>query len=283
MRLGSISLIASAAVISMALALAACQGQDDTRDDLAGYRAQLRVGYSIEPPYSFLSETGEVTGEGPEVVRHVAARLELGNVRWVLMSFGSLIDELRDGRIDMIGTPMFITPERAELVRFSIPISRVGQGLLVLDGNPKALHSYEDAAAHANAVVAVLAGAVERGILLSLGLPVNRIFVAQDVETALSALRHGRVDGIALTSPTVNHLASRSNGLFEAATPFAGPVIDGVTYFGLSALVFRPHDEALAREFNAVLTEFIGSQEHREIVQPLGFGPETIPPPPAPK
>ncbi|EPR31504.1 ABC-type transporter, periplasmic subunit family 3 [Alkalidesulfovibrio alkalitolerans DSM 16529] len=281
MRPRSISLIASAAVIAVALALAACPGQDDKHDDLAGYRAQLRVGYAIEPPYSFLSETGEVTGEGPEIVRHVAARLELDNVRWILMGFGSLIDELRDGRIDVVGTPMFITPERTSLVRFSVPVSQVGQGLLVLGGNPKKLHSYEDAAAHADAVVAVLAGAVEKGILQDQGLPADRVFVAQDVETALSALRHGRVDGLALTSPTVNHLASRSNGLFEAATPFTGPVVDGTTYFGLSALVFRPHDEALARAFNAVLTEFIGSQEHREIVQSLGFGPETIPPHPA--
>lgn len=278
MRPGSTSLIASAAVIAVAIVLAACTGRDDKPDELAAYRDELRVGYSLDPPYSFLNENGVVTGEGPEVVRHVAARLEIDNVRWVLMSFGSLIDELRAKRIDVIGTAMFMTPERAERVRFSIPTTNVGQGLLVPQGNPKRLHSYEDAATHVDAVVAVLDGAVEGKLLMDVGMPAARIFTAQDLETAMSALRLGRVDGIALTSPTVNHLASNSSGLFETAKPFAGPIIDGVAYSGLCGLGFRPQDEPLAQAFDAVLKEFIGSPEHQRIVNPLGFGPETIPP-----
>lgn len=278
MRSGSISLIASAVAIAVVLVIAAWPGREDKPDDLTAYRPELLVGYSLDPPYSFLDEKGMVTGEGPEIVRHVAARLEIDNVRWVLMSFGSLIDELRAGRIDVIGTAMFMTPERAELVRFSIPTTNVGQGLLVLQGNPKKLLSYENAATHDDAVVAVLDGAVEKKLLMDVGMPASRIFTAQDVETALSALRLGRVDGIALTSPTVNHLASRSNGLFETAEPFVGPIIDDVVYSGLCGLGFRPQDEPLAQAFDTVLDEFIGSPEHQRIVNPLGFGPETIPP-----
>ncbi len=245
-------------------------------DYLGRYRKELRVGFANEPPYSF-SDNGEVTGEAPVVLKHAAEKLGLVNIRWVLMSFNSLIDELVAGHIDVIAAGMFVTPDRAARIRFSIPTAMVGQGLLVHEGNPYGLHSYEDAVARQGVQVAVLDGAVEQGYLRALGMAESRIFACQDVETALSALRYQRVAALALSSPSVGYLAVKSGGTLEAAFPFADPVIGGEKTVGTCALGFRKTDTALAEAFDRALKDFIGSPEHLELLAPLGYGPANVP------
>jgi len=231
----------------------------------------LRVGFAHEPPYAFYTAEGAVAGEAPLAATYAAARLGVKSVRFVLMGFGSLIDELEAGHIDVIAAGMFVTPERAARIRFSMPTVRAGPGLLVRAGNPAGLFSYEDAAAAPGARVAVLDGAVEGGLLRTLGMPEARLYVCQDVETALSALRHGRVEGVALTAPTVRWLALQSDGAFAAAAPFRTPE---AARPGLCALGFRQADGDLAEAFDAVLQDYVGGPEHLGAIAPLGFGPD---------
>jgi membrane-bound lytic murein transglycosylase MltF len=69
------------------------------------------------------------TGESPEVAKQIAARLEVRQVKWRQAEFGALIAELEAGRIDVIAAGMFMTPERAQRVSFSVPSFHVRQGL----------------------------------------------------------------------------------------------------------------------------------------------------------
>lgn len=239
--------------------------------------AELRVGYAHEPPYAFRDAGGEITGEAPLACSYVARELGVRTVRFVLMSFGSLVDELEAGTIDVIAAGMFVTPERAARVRFSVPTAQVGQGLLVRLGNPHGVHSYEAAVANGVCRIAVLDGAVEQKLLAALGMPLERLYVCQDVETALSALRHGRVEGVALSGPSVRWLARGFVEEMEAAHPFSPPQLAGFKRFNSCALGFRHTDGDLAEAFDAVLRGYVTSPARREAILPLGFGPQNIP------
>ena len=234
---------------------------------------EIRVGYSSEPPYSFRTPEGNVTGVGPEIAKAVLGKMGVERIRWVLLDFGKAISALEAGQIDLLANGLFITPGRATRILFSLPYCTVGQGLLVRAGNPCRLRSYEDVAAASDVVAAVLDGSVEQQALVSLGLTPDRLFVVPDPASGLAAVRAGRADCLALSGPTVHWLAGESAGEAEPAAlhqPSAVPT-------GQSAFAMRQSDGKLVAAVDAVLRTYIGSSEHLARVTPLGFGPDTLP------
>ncbi|WMW64702.1 ectoine/hydroxyectoine ABC transporter substrate-binding protein EhuB [Nitratidesulfovibrio liaohensis] len=247
-------------------------------DDTAWSGGTIRVGYALEPPYAYRTPEGTVTGEAPEVARAALTRAGITRVRWVLGDFNALIPDLLAGHIDMIAAGMFVTPDRAARVAFSLPTSSVGQGLLVRRGNPRGLHDYASLAERNEVTLAVLDGAVEHRQLLLLGMPAERLFPVADAHAGMTAVRKGRVDGLALSGPTVTLLARQHPDELEAARPFTQPVIDGKSVSGLCAFAFRKEDAPLVDRVNEQLRAFIGTPEHLALVQPFGFDGSTLPP-----
>lgn|GEM_PF-651896 len=235
---------------------------------------EIRVGYSSEPPYSFRTPDGNVTGEGPEVAKAVLARIGVERIRWVLFDFSKAITALQAGQVDMIANGLFITPERTAQVLFSLPYCAVQQGLLVRRGNPFGLDSYEAVAAHPKVIAAVLDGSVEQQTLVRLGVPEDRLFVAPDPAGGLAAVRSGRADCLALSGPTVRWLAGEGGGDVDPVEEFISPQNIPV---GQSAFAFRRGDVRLAGAVDAVLRGYIGTPEHLARVEPLGFGTGTLP------
>lgn len=230
----------------------------------------LRVGYAVEAPYAYLKERGEVTGESPETARAVAAWLGRGEPEWVLTDFGSLIAELEAGRFDVIAAGLFVTEERAKRVAFSRPTASVGPGLLVQRGNPHRLHAYADAVERAGVKLAALAGAVEAEELKRAGLPAERVVTVPDAGAGLALLRAGRVDGLALSQPTVRWMAGRpeSGGEVEAAEPFRGPA--GVAADRV-AFAFRKKDRRLREQWDEALAALEENGTRARIEREFGF------------
>lgn len=247
-------------------------------NDAAWRGGTIRVGYALEPPYADRTPDGTVTGEAPEVARTALSRAGITRVRWVLGDFNALIPDLLAGHIDMIAAGMFITPERAARVTFSLPTSAVGQGLLVRRGNPRDLHDYASLAERSEVTLAVLDAAVEHRQLLLLGMPAERLFLVPDVHAGMTAVRKGRVDGLALSGPTVVLLARQHPDELEAAQPFTQPIIEGKSVVGLCAFAFRKEDAPLANRVNEQLRAFIGTPEHLALVRPFGFDATSLPP-----
>lgn len=238
----------------------------------------IRIGYAVEAPHAFLSPTGEVTGQSPEVARRVAARLGIENIEWRLVEFGSLLAELQEGRIDVVAAGMFITPERAALVSFSDPIFHVRQGLLVARGNPRGLHSYRDALADARVRLAVLSGAVEFDVLRRAGLEESQLVTVPDARTGRVAVETGLADGLALSSPTIQWMALREKlGKTEIARPFEAPGQEFTGRTGYGAFAFRKEDKALLAAWNRELRIFTASEDFRELMRSFGFGPDELP------
>ena len=245
--------------------------------DAAWREGTVRVGYALEPPYAYRTPEGIVTGEAPEVARAVLTRAGVTRIRWVLGDFNALIPDLLAGHIDMIAAGMFITPEREARIAFSQPTSVVGQGMLVRRGNPRDLHDYAGLAGRTDVTVAVLDGAVEHRQLL-LGTPPDRLLMVSDAHAGMDAVRKGRVDGLALSGPTVVLLARQHPDELEAAQPFTQPLIEGKPATGLCAFGFRKGDTTLAAKVNEQLQSFIGTPQHLELLRPFGFDEHALPP-----
>jgi polar amino acid transport system substrate-binding protein len=196
----------------------------------------------------------------------------------VVTEFGSLIPGLKAGRFDVIAAGMYITPERAREIDFSNPTYVIGEAILVVQGNPLDLHSFEDVTQNDMARIGVMGGSVEHGNAKELGVPTDRIVVFPDYPSAVEGLKTHRVDAVAATILTANDLLRKANDTgIERARPFTDPIIDGKSIKGYGAFGFRADDDAFRDEFNRHLAAFIGSPEHLNLIRPFGFSEETLP------
>ncbi len=241
-------------------------------------RGKIIIGYAVEAPYAFLTLEGQVTGESPEVASRMASRLGIARVEWRQVEFSDLIPELEAGRIDVIAAGMFITPEREQQVNFSLPTFRVQQGLLVLRGNPRQLHSYQQAFTLKEVSIAVLSGSVEEKLLQDLGFSAERLLIVPDANTGKMAVETGLADGLALSAPTLRWMViSQSLERLELAEPFDQPPM-GSHPLGIGGFAFRKSDQKLIKAWNVQLGQFIGSPEHLALIQRFGFTSEELPP-----
>jgi len=91
----------------------------------------LKVGVSAtREPFSFVDESGSVTGHDGELARRIGAALGRP-IEFVDMKFMALIPALQSGKVDVIITGMTATPERAKQVAFTRPYFANRQVMIV--------------------------------------------------------------------------------------------------------------------------------------------------------
>jgi len=231
----------------------------------------LRIGYAVEAPYAFLSDDGEVTGKCPEVARQIARRLGL-SIEWVQVNFDDLLPGLEADRFDVVAAGMFVTEDRAQTFAFSIPCERVSYGLLVQRGNPRGLHSCEQAAMDPHARLAVLSGSVEESLLQKLGMDAERLVSVPDARTGQVAVEYGFADGLALSEPSIHWMVERDHlDLIEVARPFTPPTLSGSQIQSDTAFVFRKQDQALRSAWDTAMKSFMQSSEHQALAKRFGL------------
>ncbi|MDP8957976.1 MAG: ectoine/hydroxyectoine ABC transporter substrate-binding protein EhuB [Actinomycetota bacterium] len=229
-------------------------------------RGVARIGIANEVPYGYEDESGNVTGEAPEVAKEVLSRLGIPEVEAVVVEFGALIPALQAGQFDMIAAGMFITPERAEQILFSDPDYCGATAFAVPEGNPLGLSDFQSVV-ESGAQLGVLSGAVEEGYALESGVPDANLSRFGDTPSLFDALQAGRIDAVALTDVTVATQVAALPG-FES-TPGFIPVIDGEEQLGCGGFGFM--DEGFRDAFNEVLNEMQANDEIFPIVETFGF------------
>jgi polar amino acid transport system substrate-binding protein len=268
-RRGLIGLVAG---LATAATFGAAQAQ--TTLERAKADGYIRVGFANEAPYGFATPDGKLTGESPEVVKAVLAKMGIPQVDGVLTEFGSLIPGLQAGRFDIIAAGMFITPKRCEQIQFSEPTYGIGQAFLVSEGNPKDIKDYSSIADNGDLKLAVMAGAVESGYARDSGIGLDQLVVLPDQSSLVKAVQAGRADAAALTANSIANMASKNDGV-ESTEPFG--TVAGKSVVGHGGVGFRKDDTDLYEAFNAELKKFIGSEEHIALVTPFGFGKGFLP------
>lgn len=224
----------------------------------------IRIGYADEAPFAMLGTNGEVTGEAPEIARHVVESLGIARIEWHRADFTALIPELLAGRIDVIASGLFITADRERRVIFSRPTMSVRQAVLVPAGNPSGIGSYRDLATRGDIRVAVLADSVEDTAMTGLILAEDRLLRVPDALTGRRAVETGLADALLLSEPSLRWMLS-GNG----PGPFEVVVDDEGT--GRPAFAFRPDEPALRDAWDAALASLLGSPDHLAMLSSLGL------------
>jgi polar amino acid transport system substrate-binding protein len=113
----------------------------------AGAQAQtvLKVGSTpTGSPFTFLdTKTNSIEGVMVDIVKAVGKEAGF-SVQIEPMAFSALIGSLTSKRIDIVSAAMFITPQRQQVVSFSEPVYRYGEGLMVLKTDNKEYKSFAD-------------------------------------------------------------------------------------------------------------------------------------------
>ena len=137
-RVRSLGVLAIAAVL--AFAAVACNNSNETTAKSSGSAGAptfttikdgvLTIGSCLDyQPFEYYKE-GKLTGYDVEIMEEVAKRLGL-KIEWVKANFKTIFTALDGGQFDAVAAASTITPERQQVVDFSIPYYDANQSLTV--------------------------------------------------------------------------------------------------------------------------------------------------------
>ncbi|WP_118186193.1 transporter substrate-binding domain-containing protein [Paraburkholderia phosphatilytica] len=172
---------------------------------------KVSIAYIEEPPFGWTDANRIATGADIDLADTVLQAIGVTRVEYHLTTFSELLPGVQAGRWDM-NVPLFVTPERARLVAFSVPVWGIGDGFLVRAGNPKTLNSYASLAKRHDARLGVIAGQVQHASAITLGVSADQIAIFEQQADAVEALRSGAIDAYASTALGNRILADRIGG-----------------------------------------------------------------------
>ncbi|ONK14016.1 ectoine/hydroxyectoine ABC transporter substrate-binding protein EhuB [Streptomyces sp. MP131-18] len=229
-------------------------------------RGSVKVGIANEPPFGYIDDQGEATGQAPAIAKVIFPKLGVDDIIPVSVDFSALIPGLKAQQFDVVSAGMFINPTRCAQVLFADPDYLMMDAFIVEAGNPENITSYEDVA--------------ERGLRLATGQAyaeiayaedagINDLLILPDQVAGLEAVAQGRVHAFAGTNVTVKG-AVEGNNRVEATEPFQ-PTLGGEPAYGAGGFAFRQTEKNLRDAFNEELHRLKDSGELLDIVAPFGF------------
>ena len=97
-------------------------------------RDTIKVGISTDSkPFGFTDKNGNIQGYDADLARYIAQYLlsSQSKVKFIPVTHANRILKVSTGEVDMVIATMTITPQREEIIDFSIPYDTAGQALLV--------------------------------------------------------------------------------------------------------------------------------------------------------
>ncbi|WP_027056466.1 ectoine/hydroxyectoine ABC transporter substrate-binding protein EhuB [Mesorhizobium erdmanii] len=226
----------------------------------------IRVGFSNEVPWAYPGENNQPLGFVNAMTTDMLKKLGTTKVEPVVTEWGSLIPGLQAGRFDIITGGMYILPERCRNVLFTDPIVKATDALIVPAGNPENLHSYQDV--HDKSLTfATGAGYSEIALMRKLGVPDDKIMQVAGPAEILQAVKSGRAAAGSGAYFTMKEFTDKDDSV--ALVPV------GNNYY--SGLAFLPNQQAEVDAFNAVLKDYIGSDEMMVSVGKYGYTKANLP------
>lgn len=229
----------------------------------------ITVATANEIPYGWV-ENGQAYGIAPEVATAVLESMGITKITWTVTEFGSLIPGLIANRFDLVAASQAVLPARCEQVSFSKINSSYGEGFLVLAGNPKNIHSYQDFVDNPSLRLGIVSGADQLDFAQSYGLSESQIVPLNANADAPSALTANRIDAYGATGLTAAGLAA-NNSRVEVAHPFEDPVVDGVVVRSFGAFTFSKDDAEFLAAYNEALAAFQATPAYRAILTKHGL------------
>jgi polar amino acid transport system substrate-binding protein len=205
------------------------------------------------PPYDYTSSSGGYAGGEIAILDAIEPLLGVQFKFTQLTEFSALVPAVADGRVEMAGESVGVTPARRQQVSY-VQYGTTGEGLLVRKGNPSGI-SATNVCGHS---ISVEAGAVEGPFYTAIGQqcvkagkkPVDVQTYATEPAQVL-AVEAGHADAVGVGSTTVVSIAAKSNGSLVA---LPGLVPGGALPLGF---IFNPSEVQLAKAFEAALNQLM--------------------------
>ncbi len=221
--------------------------------------------YLDEPPFCWPGREGVAEGSDVELIAAALRALGITAFEQRLTSFAELLPGLVAGRWT-ITTPLFIAPERQEIVEFSRPVWALADGLLVRAPDRERLTGYR-AVARAGARLVAVAGQVQEETARQAGLARERLLRVATQEEAVEAVRAGRADAYASVAMAHRGYLARKPDP-ELAVVAGG---DGGSFPASGAFALAKSNAALRQRLDEALAGLIGSDWHRAMMARHGF------------
>ena len=175
--------------------------------DVVRRRGVLRVGVSTFVPWVMNSRSGDLIGFEVDVANRLAEDLGV-KAQFVQASFPHLLDDLLADRFDVIVTGMSITPARALVANFSIPVSESYARLLA---NRAKAAGIRTAAGfdRPEVTIGVRAGAIGEDVAKR-SFPKAKIQPFDDEDALIEAVLAGKVTAGVGWSPAPEVLSARA-------------------------------------------------------------------------
>ena len=231
----------------------------------------MKFAYLIEPPFNRLDGAGRVTGCDVELARYVFDKLGIKEFEPIETEFSELLPGLEANRWRMT-TGLFGTDERRKCALFSRPIWALPDGLLVAKGNPLGLDGYRSLAKSRNAKLAVIRDQIQHRTAVELGVDENRISVFGTYTEAAKAVQDGTVGAYASVGRAHSGFIERHPHSFLDLVLV--PTEEKPAAFG--SFAFALSDTNLRQDVDAVLIDFIGTKDHRQLVARFGFSDDEV-------
>jgi polar amino acid transport system substrate-binding protein len=225
---------------------------------------KVTIAYIEEPPFGWSKPDGTATGADLALADIVLRAIGVTTIEHRLTTFSELLPGVAAGRWDM-NVPLFVTPERADIVAFSRPVWAIGDGFLLRKGNPKGLDRYASFAQRADARLGIIEGQVQRESARSAGVTDEQIVLFEQQADAIEALRSGAIDAYASTAVGNRILAERIGGSVEAVDH--EPKQRAPT----GAFSFSKGNIDLLDKVNRQLGLYLGSADHRARMAEFGL------------
>lgn len=158
-------------------------------------RGTIKVGINTDSkPFGFYDKDWNVQGYDADLARYIAQYIlkSPNAVEFYPVTPSNRILKVSTGELDMVIATMTITPQRKDIIRFSIPYDYAGQALLVRSNSK--ITSIADLA---GLNVGVVFGTTAEKNMLKLA-PTSTIIGFRNYRVAYEALKQGKID--ALTS-----------------------------------------------------------------------------------
>ena len=261
--------------VSMAVvAAAAAVSEAPAADLLDTLRAgePVRIGFANEVPWAYPGEGAEALGFVNAIAVAVLKKLGAKTIEPVVTEWGGLIPGLKANRFDVITGGMYILQKRCENVLFSDPIGVFGDAFIVPAGNPEDIQTYADLR-RLEATLVTGSGYNIVEVAKAQGIPADKIMQVPGPTEILAAVKAGRAAAGGVTYFTALNLAKSSEGTVTVTDPSKLPEWTQ-NWVGIA---FRPSDTAMQQAFNAVLGDYLGSDEMLASVAAYGYTEAQLP------
>lgn len=232
-------------------------------------QGSVKIGIASEPPFGYVGDDGQATGESPAIAEVIFKRLGIDEVKPVPVNFGALIPGLKARQFDVVSAGMYINPTRCEQVLFADPDYLMLDAFIVKKGNPHGIKTYDDVKKKG---LRLASGKAYAQIGYAKAAGIADVLVLPDQVAGIDAVAQGRVDAFAGTRITVGSAVAGS-GRVSSTEPFQ-PVVDGEPAYGAGGFAFRLSEKNFRDAFNKELLK-LKENDYKEllkIVSPFGFG-----------